>query len=261
VDQTGFPKSLEVPNLDLFGDQIVLDPSGGPQGGRPRPKVQDQPVALATTAAAFTRLGIENGTDVSATIADVEGGRLVSWSEGKVRITIGTATVVDRGNRGQIAWGRFTNGTLAGHGISAGIVLTGNDSYHYVVAKETPLSAFPKTGSLEYKLVGSTTPTTTNATAQLLSAGLLANFTTSKVHANVSLLGPDTKGVAFSSDGDISGATFIGAGAGTGSGCASSCTSSFAGMFAGPQMQYAGFTYNITGTTFGGVRGAVALRR
>jgi hypothetical protein len=270
---TGLPRALGTPptpptpeiplpiDLLLFGDQRPP----------PSPPVTNQSMVLATTAAAFNLPGSghEIGTAVVPTIGDVETGVLVSWTDGADVTNSGTTSVLDHGNTapagqiaGVIAWGRFVNGTLGGAGDNANLVLSGTDSFHYIVAKPTPPPSLPVTGSLTFNtIVGKTTPTTDTSTAQLLSAGLLANFTRGTVQATVSLLGPDSNRLNFLGSSVIAGSLFGGGGNASGTACPSGCGGSFSGVFAGPQAQFAGFTYDVEGTSFGGVRGAVVLRR
>jgi hypothetical protein len=245
VNQNGRPLSLRPANTDE---------SGGPG--------TDQGAALATTAAAF--LNRENTTDVRHTIAEVRGGRLVSWLDGPGTTNAGSTTIADRGNRGQIAWGRFINGQLGGNGTSAGLVLNNTDSFHYIVAQPTPGTVMQTAGHLTYtNVVGSTTPTTLTGLGQFVSASVDLDATLGRANASVSLVGPDKKGLTFNHEGVVNGALFSGtAGHGSGPACsASSCTGSFSGVIAGPQAQYAGFAYDIEGTSFGGVRGTAVLRR
>ncbi len=263
-----------VSNDLLFGDQIPTP--GGPQLGGPRPRVTTQPVVLALTINQFpAALNIGETTDVRATTADVEGGRLVSWIDPVAINTIGTASVADRGNRGLIAWGRFTNGTIGSGDPSyptayANVALTDANSLHYVVAKVTPVANLPTTGTLTFSTIaGATTPTSSaGGFAHLDSALAVAQFNATLVslgtlNATVNLTLSDGKQVNFNGVGNIpTGSATFGnlARSVTGTGCVS-CSGDFYGMFAGPNAQYAGFTYGMDGTTSGSVRGAVVLRR
>jgi hypothetical protein len=250
VDQNGNRKALQGTDTTVFGN---------PDGNT------GQPIVLATTAAIFTAPGTthESGTSVGPTTGNVQGARLISWADGIGTTNSGTTTIVDSGNLGQIAWGRFTNGTLGGDGDNAGLVLSGDDSFHYIAAKATPVANLPVSGTLRFtQIAGSTTPTTTTSTAQLLAAALVANFTQSTATATVSLRGPDTNGVTITGSSAIVGNLFGGSAVGFGTACSgNSCSGSFSGVFAGPQVQYAGFTYDVQGTSFGSVRGAVVLHR
>jgi hypothetical protein len=252
VDQSGNRRSLQGANTGLFGDET---PGG----------VTPQPFVLATTAAIFTAPGSthESGTSVGPTTGNVQGASLLSWADGIGTTNSGTTTIVDSGNLGQVAWGRFTNGTLGGDGDNAGLVLSGNDSFHYIAAKATPVANLPVSGTLRFtQIAGQTTPTTTTDTAQLLAAALVANFTQGTATATVSLRGPDTNGVTMTGSSAIVGNLYGGSAIGFGTACSgNSCSGSFSGVFAGPQVQYAGFTYDVQGTSFGSVRGAVVLHR
>jgi len=253
VDQNGNRRALQGGNTGLFGDQ---NPSGGNT---------NQHFVLATTAAVFTAPGSTHvsGTSVGPTTGNVQGASLISWADGIGTTNSGTTTIVDSGNLGQIAWGRFTNGTLGGDGDNAGLVLSGADSFHYIAAKATPVANLPVSGTLRFtQIAGSTTPTTTTSTAQLLAAALVANFTQGTATATVSLRGADTNGVTMTGSSAIVRNLFGGSATGFGTACSgNSCSGSFSGVFAGPQVQYAGFTYDVQGTSFGSVRGAVVLHR
>ena len=171
----------------LFGDQL---PSGtGPQGGTPRP-ITTQPVALALAISQFpVSLGIGTSSDVKSTSADVEGGKLVSWTDTNAFNERGAAGLTDNGNLGQIAWGRFNSGTLgpppstqSPGGTYAGVTLSESNSLHYVVGKETPALNLPTTGTFNFNVVaGATTPTTStpappNTASRLDSASLTVVF-------------------------------------------------------------------------------------
>jgi hypothetical protein len=63
----------------LFGDQLPSET--GPQGGTPRP-ITTQPVALALAISQFpVSLALGLAATVKSTSADVEGGKLVSWTD------------------------------------------------------------------------------------------------------------------------------------------------------------------------------------
>jgi hypothetical protein len=264
----------------LFGDQI---PTGsGPQGGTPRP-ITTQPVALALAISQFpSSLGIGTSSDVKSTSADVEGGKLVSWTDTNAFNVRGAAGLADNGNLGQIAWGRFNSGTLGPPpstqdpgGTYAGITLSDSNSLHYVVGKETPAVNLPTTGTLNFNLIaGATTPTTStpaplNTSSRLESASLSVVFDATvpqflgTATAAVTVALPDNNRAVLNASAAIPAghSTFQNVGTTSGSGCASCSRGNFAGMLAGPNAQYAGFTYGIDGTTFGDVRGAVVLRR
>jgi hypothetical protein len=251
----------------VFSSNDEVDQNGNRRAPVPTSGNLPANFVLATTAAAFTAPGTthESGTSVVPTSGTVQGSNLISWQDGGGTTDSGTTTIRDAGNlAGQIAWGRFTNGTLGGNnGDNTGLVLSGNDSFHYIVAN--PTATLPVSGTLRFtQIVGATTPTTSTDTAQLLAAALVANFSLSTAQATVSLRLPNSTGVTFSSDPTAisrSHSQFQGPGIAFGTGCSGNCTGSFAGVFAGPQAQYAGFTYDVEGTSAGGVRGAVVLRR
>lgn len=263
--QGGGPNPLQQP---LFGDQR-FPPNG--------PNVTTQNVTLSLTAANFpASLSLETSTLTRGTQADVENGKLVSWNDagqGTPANTGGTTKVTnDWGNVGDIAWGRFSGGTLRNGtaqggtpGAFAGRALSGSDSLHYVVAIPTPVGNLPVSGTVDYStLVGATTPTTPTGTVQLVTTGaqhpfLSANFTLGLVNTGVSVIGPGGAQVNFAGSSVIAANRFGGGGSATGAGCGSNCGGDFSGVFAGPQGQYAGFTYAINNTTFGPVRGAIVL--
>src|SRR4051812_29110293 len=168
---------------------LLLQEDFGEQIGNSGTPVTTQSVVLSLATQVFTGAfsSVEPGTITFSTLANVQGGRLISFSDAGVSTpvsTIGTAGIADRGNLGLIAWGRFVSGTLGNGSVGgnpgsfAGKVVTATDSLHYVVARPTPVNNLP-TGSVGFAtLAGATTPTTGSGTAQLVSAGLLANFTT-----------------------------------------------------------------------------------
>jgi hypothetical protein len=246
------------------------NPGSGPEN--PGDPVFNGTRALVTTAAAFSTR--ESTTNVRSADVTTQGGRLLSWSDPAVQSILGTTdqgttSIVDTGNLGQISWGRFVNGTLGGSGgLSAGLVLRGADSYHYIVASPTPNAFMSSTTHLVYtQLVGGTSPTSDAGVGHLTGAFVDINATIGSANATVSLVTADQLTVAFNHEGTLDQVTrsfFSGtAGHGSGTGCSASCSGTFSGVIAGPQAQYAGFAYDIRDPSLipNGVRGTAVLRR
>ena len=169
--------------------------------------------------------------------------------------------VLERGNDGIIAWGRWTGGYTTGQVID----LTNGKSLHYVAGLATPAAdlAALATGRVtaQYQLIGGTAPTTASGQTGTLSAGALsADFGNGAVTASVTV-GIGGQSITGTASGSIlSGGLFSGSGTpgyGPGYGPA---TLSFEGFFAGAEARRAGFGYTLSG---GGVsvQGAAALTR
>jgi hypothetical protein len=265
VDAQGAPTAIipvsPPPMTGTNNDDAFKPPQNG---GNNTPPVL-QAVVLATTFNdyEFSAGGTssDHTPEVHLVDAIVPGGRLELWEDGSGTTGKGSTRLVDHGNRGQVAWGRFVDGTLDGTGANAGAVFEGSRSFHYVVGKVTETARLPTVGVATYTPVGWTTPTSDSGAATLLGASLVADFAASNVKANVALLGPNLGVVSMTGTVSPVASTFSGAATATGTGCTARCTGEFAGFFAGPNAQYAGMTYVVGGTTFGNVRGAVALRR
>jgi hypothetical protein len=167
--------------------------------------------------------------------------------------TVGTASIADAGNDGIVAWGRWTNGVLAGDGDLGGDGFTADltnsgISLHYVVGTPTPLSdisALQGQGTTAtYSLLGATSPTTRQGDVGSVTGGqLVAHFGSMQVDMTLSLsIASRSYGISAAGM-QISGSEF--SGGGTASGCQFQCSTSVAGFFAGPDAARAGTAYRI----------------
>ena len=189
---------------------------------------------------------------------------------------IGTAQVVQSGidpDTGMV-WGRWGGGTatVTREGQSANLNLT-NSSLHYIFAgSQSGPVALPLTGTANYSVIGSTSPTNgAGAVGTLSSATLAANFTSRTVDAsvNIAIAGQTWTGAA--SGMPIYRDQYFSAYNGTPipglpnpaplviactPSCGANATGSFDGFFTGRTGQRAGMMYNL-----GGNQGAVAFGR
>jgi FecR protein len=189
---------------------------------------------------------------------------------------IGTAQVVQAGidpDTG-LVWGRWSGGTavVTREGQSANLDLT-NASLHYIfAASQSGPVALPLTGSANYSVIGSTSPTNSvGGVGVFNSATLAANFTSRTVDAsvNIAIAGQTWTGSAtgmpiyrdqyFSA---YSGSPVPGVPnptplvIGCTPACGTNASGSFDGFFTGRSGQRAGMMYNL-----GGNQGAVAFGR
>ncbi|MEO8717457.1 MAG: hypothetical protein ABI423_04475, partial [Burkholderiales bacterium] len=182
--------------------------------------------------------------------------------------------IVDFGNDGIIAWGRWT-GNVTGAASIDGLnaineIYDANKGLHYVVGAPTAL--MPQIGTATYSLLGATRPTLTDGSASpgTFSGSLTVNFDVSnpivRMNLNVAVGG---LGYLINGNAGISGNTFSGSysdGAGmngtNSSSCLSGCSSSVAGFFAGAAAERAGLAYKISDSFAGkDVLGAAAFKK
>lgn len=148
-----------------------------------------------------------------------------------------------------IGWGYWASATKTAGGTSTEL-----KDVHYIVARPTPTSQMPQTGTFAYNLLGGTAPTATNTstgatqTGQLVGATMTVDFSTSYVQ-NISATARfnGTDYVTSSSYLSINGARFS--------------DSNFKGVFAGTGAAKAAFTYQQTGTAVGTINGAVGMSK
>lgn len=122
-----------------------------------------------------------------------------------VTFDIGSASNLDTGfdSMTVLRWGRWSGGaieaTLASDGSSEQISLA-NRSLHWISGPEGAPPAMPITGSAEYTLIGSTSPTDDQGNVGILgNASFAADFTSMLVSTTVSL---DIAGVNWTAAGD-----------------------------------------------------------
>jgi hypothetical protein len=175
-------------------------------------------------------------------------GKLVSFDGGQGTIGLGTASVVDVGNDGLIAWGRWVNGLPSGSTVP----LTNTEALHYVVGLPTPsadiLALQSGDVTATYGVIGATTPTSSAGDLGVLQSGsLTARFGSMTVDVN---LGVSTAQDLYTVSGrniPISGSVFSQSGLPTTSPttCFSGCSTDISGFFAGAMAQRAGLAYLI----------------
>ncbi|MCO6435982.1 MAG: hypothetical protein J5J06_02715, partial [Phycisphaerae bacterium] len=162
-------------------------------------------------------------------------------------ISDGTS-IVDYGNDGLIAWGRWT-GNVTGQAEIDGMnaineTYDGNKGLHFVVGMPTP--SLPTSGVATYSLLGATRPTYADGSQApgSFNGSLSVDFGTSvaTINANFTVTMPDrTYGMTGSTS--TSSAAFSISPSVTG--CASSCSASIEGFFAGATAERAGVGYHI----------------
>ncbi len=189
---------------------------------------------------------------------------------------IGSAQVVQSGIDAEtgMVWGRWGGGTavVTREGQSANLQL-GNASLHYIFAgSQSGPVALPLTGTANYTVIGSTSPTNNaGGVGTLNGATLNANFTSRTVDASVNILIAGQTWTGAASGMPIYRDQYFSAYAGNPIpglpnpaplviGCTPNCganaTGSFDGFFTGRSGQRAGMMYNL-----GGNQGAVAFGR
>jgi hypothetical protein len=201
-------------------------------------------------------------------------GRLTSISDpaGQVFNSDGRS-IVDFGNDGIIAWGRWT-GNVTGLADIDGL-LTVNENYsanqglHYVVG--VPTATMPMVGTATYSLLGATQPTYVDGSSApgRLTGGLTVDFGQLVVGVNLNVAMPDGRGYGVGGTGQITGNLIFGNSgsglttSGTGGACSSGCAAVVSGFFAGTSAERVGLGYNISdsGTVSKEVIGAAAFKK
>jgi hypothetical protein len=203
-----------------------------------------------------------DATATTAVTATLDAQGLLESFEGGRGSTIGrgTASVVDSGNDGVIAWGRWVDGTLTGDPLT----LSGNNSVHYVVGLPTPsadiLALQANNATATYALLGGPSPTSSSGDVGTLDAGsmLTARFGAMQVDVDLKVSMPR---IAYAVSGraiPISGAGFAASGLST-TGCFSGCSTDISGFFAGPMASRAGVSYLIKDSFEGDTIGTAAF--
>src|SRR4051812_32072492 len=183
---------------------------------------------------------------------------------------------------GVVAWGRWIGPMTVvdgspGPGPVSLVPPNSNQGYHYIVG--IPATAMPTTGSASFTFMGATTPTGSDGSLTGGSfAGTLSvtNWATGAmtVGATVAFTGPSTFSHTFNSG--ASGVTFSAGSpafqgtatvanniaAPTGYQCSGGCSAKINGAFFGAGAAYAGFAYQIIGTTGGqAISGTAAFKQ
>lgn len=232
-------------NFTQGDTRTTLDPAGfiltGTQTVHLAYAAGSTPTFLASTTAVF---------DESGAMRQANFGSVKTWN----------GPVLEQGNDGIIAWGRWTGDYVRDASGNPIADLTAT-SLHYVAGLPTPsadLAAF-STAQLkgEYQLIGGTTPTWSSGgvAGTLTGASLVANFGSMNVVGSVSV---NVGGVNYSgtNSGFISStaATFSTFGSSGGGGLL------FSGFFAGANAIRAGMAYDLS-IPGGQVQGAATFRQ
>lgn len=251
---------------ETTGENVITPPAPPP----PAMLVSSSGYIGAVAYGWFGNSQLSLAPDATATFDSA--GRMTALTDSIGQIfTSDGSSIVDSGNDGIIAWGRWT-GNVTGLGNIDGLLTinetyTGNQGLHYVVG--LPTASMPLSGTANYILLGATKPTYIDGLSSpgTLTGSLSVDF--GRLTVGVAL------NVAMSSDTYVIGGNalissgtpfFNGAsGAGltlTGGGCFSGCAASVQGFFAGPSAERAGLGYDIQDFGFGKqVVGAAAFTK
>ncbi len=200
--------------------------------------------------------------------ADLVNGELVNFTSILGTVSKGSASVVEAGDVGDLAWGRWVNGTVEARTIvgDTDTVVGANGGYH-VMAGVSPTS-LPSSGTVNYELIATTSPTDNLGSAPGTLTGDLAI-----AFGATSLVGYDFqmdiggRGYSVSSEGGaanpgasatnlvFSSGTVIftgnhnsilpGSVSGTGGACQFSCQVTIGGNLFGSDGGYAGVAMNV----------------
>jgi len=201
-------------------------------------------------------------------------GRMTSISDptGQVFNSDGRS-IVDYGNDGIIAWGRWT-GNVTGLANIDGLLnvnenYSANQGLHYVVG--VPTATMPMIGTATYSLLGATQPTYVDGSSApgRLTGGLTVDFGQLVVGVNLNVAMPDGRGYGVGGTGQIANNLIYGYSggglttSGTGGACSSGCNAVVSGFFAGTTAERVGLGYNISdfGTVSKEVIGAAAFKK
>jgi hypothetical protein len=241
---------------DLFPETCV--------GPAPAPATSLNGTFAAFMALAHTLYSGQGGahTDAGSAYsgpATFDLGKMVSMTDNEGgTVTPGTTSMVDAGGDQYIAWGRLVNGTLggtiSGSGDHAGGVLTGNESFAYVVGLPTP--TMPTLGSVTYTLLGATTPVFATGSGVvglgvLESLTLMANLAgggTTSGNFSMTIKDPSLNLITVSNTASSfvgSGNVIAGTGSGSGPSCSGTCNVAINGFFAGANAERAGISYRV----------------
>lgn len=242
---------------DDSGDPVVVVP---PELVEPEPP-PEEPVQLLPDGAGYTLAATfavdgdgAEGTFLEAPVtADFNQDSELESYTGSFGAR-GTAKFADTGADAIIGWGRWTEGTTEGDTFPHPLPLDqGNESFHYVIGKETPELPADVIGT--YALIGATTPTFSDGAEGggdfgdpvSVTGALAANFATGEVQTTIVL---DFTGNDLEIDSGLMNivpgtARFGGTGSWANGGPCSSCTTAIAGFFAGPNAERAGYAYDV----------------
>ena len=216
--------------------------------------------------------GSQMAITAGATATFDAAGRLTSISDpiGQVFNSDGRS-IVDFGNDGIIAWGRWT-GNVTGLADIDGLLAidenySPNQGLHYVVG--VPTATMPMVGTATYSLLGATQPTYVDGSSApgRLTGGLTVDFGQLVVGVNLNVAMPDGRGYGVGGTGQIAGNIIYTSGglttSGTGGACSSGCSAVVSGFFAGTSAERIGLGYNISdlGTVSKEVIGAAAFKK
>jgi hypothetical protein len=243
------------------------------------PVIVPQTVPMLPSGAGFTGNmtytwfgGAQMAITAGATATFDAAGRLTSISDpiGQVFNSDGRS-IVDYGNDGIIAWGRWT-GNVTGLADIDGLLpvnenYSANQGLHYVVG--VPTATMPMVGTATYSLLGATQPTYVDGSSApgRLTGGLTVDFGQLVVGVNLNVAMPDGRGYGVGGTGQIAGNIIYTAGglttSGTGGACGSGCSAVVSGFFAGTSAERVGLGYNISdfGTVSKEVIGAAAFKK
>ncbi len=204
-------------------------------------------------------------------------GKLTQFVDSTLSPNVSGGTVVDYGNDGYIAWGRWTGGTWDSYAMT-NFAYVGN-----LVTNAPNPSITPITGT--YNVYASTSPVAvaysgayTAGAPNSVTGSLTANFTGASGGTLTYSLSIPVAGETFMINGSAAQygtVGFLGTSSSitsSGTGCASSCTGivpsgdAIQGFFAGPNAERAGATYAFGSSTLGGpggsnVSGAVVFKK
>lgn len=128
--------------------------TGGGTGGDPVITTRSDVFSTIFYNAADNARGL--GT---ATLSD---GRLAGFTTGAGPVEPATAEIVEGGSNDDLAWGRWTNGTVT---VTNFLSFAGaNNNSAHVFSGSSPIN-LPTTGVVEYELIGSTSPTDNQGSA------------------------------------------------------------------------------------------------
>ena len=209
----------------------------------------------------YTRGSLASGFGGSA---DLVNGGLVNFTSILGTVGKGTASVVEAGDVGAMAWARWTNGTVETRTTvgNADTVIGANGGYHVMTGTPTTYATLQSGGTIDYALIATTSATDNLGSAPGTVTGNLSiergaapkahfDFTLSVGGRSWSVATP-TAGVAVTNN---SGGPYFGGlftnGQGTltttGDACSFSCTLTVSGAVYGANAQYVGVALGATG--------------
>lgn len=212
--------------------------------------------------------------------ADLVDGGLTGFTSILGTVDSGSASIVEAGDLGDLAWARWTNGTVESRTILGDIdsVLGENGGYHVMAG--TPTVAIPN-GTIAYELIGGTSATDNRgSTPGTLTGELAIDFATLGVGYDLSMnvggMGWAVSTIGGAADPSASqisvsvssgiwsfGGAFANTGntvTGTGGACVGTCFVNVSGVLFGTDADYVGLAMNVTdASTQNGTIGATGL--